>query len=92
MPLVSNAQVRKIENRFEFTWDAAILAAGVKETDQVMLMVYIPERKVGKYLINAGKRVDAKAQLIIPFSTIPLMVETYISFISEDHKSISDSV
>lgn len=92
MPATLGIAVKSDKNDLVFTWDAAASLKGQTGSDQVMLMAYIPGKESAVYLLNAAKRREGIARLTIPKRLMPLIVETYISFISYTQKSIADSV
>ncbi|WP_409339002.1 DUF6266 family protein [Pedobacter cryoconitis] len=57
-----------------------------------MLMAYDPQKRGTKFQLNAGRRSEGEAFLPIRKRKKPLLLETYISFISENRKSVSNSI
>ncbi|SEA74801.1 DUF6266 family protein [Pedobacter hartonius] len=93
MPVVEHAEVINIEEGLMFTWDTtANREHGTRPSDLVMLMAYIPEIKKAIFLRSGPSRSQGYAYLTLPHIVQKLTLETYISFISEDHKSISNSL
>lgn len=91
-PLTQNVSVKKIEEGLQFTWDPAVSDSGRRWTDQVMMMAYIPEMKEAVFIINGARRTAGMDILILPKFNETVTVETYISFIAANHKSVSDSI
>ncbi|MBB6500927.1 DUF6266 family protein, partial [Pedobacter cryoconitis] len=92
MPETPMTRVKATEGSLLFSWDAKFVAHGIKDSDQVMLLAYIPEKRIAIHELYAAKRVEGTGYLSMPRTRIPLIAETYISFISENHKSISNSI
>jgi len=79
-------------NSIEFSWNPTLVPNATLANDQVMLMAYFPESMEAEYLIHGGKRGSGTAELVLPAYRNPVMMETYITFISADHKRISNSI
>ena len=92
MPAIPVAAVNRTEKGLTFNWDASFNAKGINENDQVMLMAYAPGKRGTTFQLNAGRRKEGEARLPIRKRRKPLLLETYISFISENRKSISNSI
>lgn len=92
MPLTQDVKADLTADGLEFTWNTEMKSAGLSATDQSMLMAYFPEKKYAAYLAGGATRNKGVAQLSLPLSRKPVVVETYISFISVNHKSISNSI
>ena len=92
MPETPGTKAELIEDGLEFTWDTKLIQGKFRSDDQVMLLVYFPELNTAEYTINGGVRAKGSAQFRLLKNEEPTLMETYISFISADHKKISDSV
>ncbi|MBB6502711.1 DUF6266 family protein [Pedobacter cryoconitis] len=92
MPLTPDASVRRTEKGLIFNWDASFTASGVNGNDQVMLMAYAPGSSGTVFQLNAGRRSEGQAILSIRKRRKPLLLETYISFMSENRKRVSNSI
>ncbi|MBB6501242.1 DUF6266 family protein [Pedobacter cryoconitis] len=92
MPLTPMTRVKATDDSLLFSWDSKFTAHGIKASDQAMLLVYLPEKRVAIHQLNAAKRAEGFGYLQMPKTRAPLIAETYISFISENHKSISNSI
>ncbi|MGY0036431.1 DUF6266 family protein [Pedobacter sp. NJ-S-72] len=84
--------MKAIKKGLTFNWDSSFAASGIKANDEVMLLAYEPEKKDATFLLYAGKRSEGEASLTIRKRKDPLVLETYISFISQNRKIISDSI
>lgn len=91
MPVVNNPKVTITETSLTFTWDTAITQEGMASTDQVMLIACMPQKKKAFYIRSGAKRSKGTETLEVLKSSEKQLVEVYISFISEDHSSISNS-
>jgi len=57
-----------------------------------MLLAYEPESINATFSIYAGQRAEGETDLSIRKRKTPVILETYISFISLNRKTISDSI
>lgn len=92
MPVTPNVSVNRTEKGLVFNWDASFTAKEVSGNDQVMLMAYSPGKPGTVFQLNAGRRSEGEANLTIRKRKKPLLLETYISFISENRKRVSNSI
>ncbi|OIR07536.1 hypothetical protein GALL_101970 [mine drainage metagenome] len=77
--------------KVNFTWTDNSGAGTAKATDQAMLMVYCPATGQTVYTVAGGARNTAAAELdVTGFSG--KTVQTWISFITDDGKEVSDSL
>lgn len=92
MPEVSDITVEVVNEGFKFSWNPETKDQGMHWTDQVMLMAYFPELKKAMF-ITAGANRDIGTCLLPLYETSHgHIAETYISFISSDRRSISNSI
>ena len=91
MPETEDLFAERVEKGILFTWNPALTSAIFKTSDQAMFMVYFPQRQFGIYQLSGARRTQGKELLMLPESNRPLVAATYISFISANHKAISDS-
>lgn len=92
MPVTPNVSVNRTEKGLIFNWDTGFTAKEINVNDQVMLMAYSPGKPGTVFQLNAGRRNQGEASLSIRKRRKPLVLETYISFISENRKIVSDSI
>lgn len=92
MPLPLNAKVTLRDGVLEFTWDADLETEGNFSRDQVMLSACFPESLKAINLLSGARRVAEKEIIKLPKYTRPQVIETYMAFISDDRKTLSDSV
>jgi len=91
MPITDEVGVVSMPNGLEFTWNP-VLTDLWRWSDVVMLMAYIPELREAHYYITGARRQQGTDFLVLPKFPHPVLVHTYVSFITVDHRSISDSV
>lgn len=91
MPLSNNMHASLNQTGLLFSWDPNSDIPGCKPDDQVMLVAYFPEKGYGIELLNGEKRFKGEHLLELPSSINLTEVHTYMSFISADHGSISNS-
>lgn len=92
MPKPINIAVRLNAAGLEFVWKVDTETKCLKLNDQVMLMAFFSAENDAVYEINGAKRIEGKAVLKLPQYEKPVIMETYISFISANHKRVSDSI
>ncbi|WP_052496237.1 DUF6266 family protein [Pedobacter lusitanus] len=92
LPVTRNINVKLTGNRLDFKWDATCMTEKMKSSDRVMLLAYLPDQKYAVYLAGGEERLEGAGHLIIPGYVKGMLLETYVSFIAADRKSISDSV
>ena len=92
IPVTDRINVTVVDHKLEFIWDTACPATLMKDSDRVMLLAYSPEENSALCLIGGAERLEGSEHLVIPENKRSLKFETYVSFISADYKSISNSV
>lgn len=92
MPLTDQVEVELTSDGLLFIWDTTLTDSGRKWSDQVMLMAYMPQLGEATYLINGARRTVGSDLLRLPRFKEPVVVETYISFITANHKCVSNSI
>jgi hypothetical protein len=92
LPVTNNIDVKVVDNRIEFTWDKNTVTDRIKGSDRVMLLAYLPKENRAVSLIGGAERLEGGEHLIIPEYKHGIHIETYVSFVSADYKSISNSV
>lgn len=91
MPQAPGMRASLHEKGILFQWDPTMSSPKCQPDDQVMLIAYFPEKKIGIQVLNGEKRVKGEHLLELPASFLPTDVYTYMSFISADHRSITNS-
>jgi len=92
MPVIHNIEVSVADSRIEFRWDKTCLTEKMKGSDRVMLLAYFPAENHAEFLIGGAERLEGVEYLTIPDYKKGAYMETYVSFVSADYKSISNSV
>jgi hypothetical protein len=92
LPVARNPKVVLEDNQLHFSWEQDEGADGKSNSDQVLLLVYYPDRKEATQTYARSKRSEMKETLQIPRLKPGERIETYISFISATRKKISNSV
>lgn len=92
MPATLNPQVTVVEGGLLFSWDKTQTGKGIWSTDQAMLLAYRPEKERADYTRSGHSRKQGEAFLPLGVKPGKSYLETYLTFISEDHKSISTSI
>ncbi|MBB2149919.1 DUF6266 family protein [Pedobacter gandavensis] len=92
MPVPEGLSVVAVEGGLTFSWAQQDHVSGTHWSDQVMLLAYFPKLKKAAYVTSGAARYSGTALLPIFDIAHGLLAETYIAFISNDGKSISNSV
>lgn len=92
MPVVKEASVKTTEEGLDFSWSSEFNRVNRFANDQTMLLVYFPEKGYYIYELAGEKRLKGAESLLVPESLRKMQAHVYISFISSDRKSISDSL
>lgn len=92
IPVPVNPKAELSNGRITFTWDADLDAEGADPYDQVMCVAYFPET-FQAFTIRAGaKRGEEQQHINLPSFTEEMTIETYMCYISEDRKRVSNSI
>lgn len=91
IPMVEDAAVVLRETGLEFSWKPDSHTRGMHYTDQVMMLAYFPELKKSRYITAGAQRHYGKATLELHGIPYGQTAEIFISFIEDNHKSISNS-
>lgn len=99
LPPPVNATVKLEGNILKFTWAVDPACGYPLNRDQVMLLAYKPANRDANYLLSGARRNEGAEELkvsIRPGNQVAFpkdeFIETYIAFISDDRKRISNSV
>ncbi|TKC09241.1 DUF6266 family protein [Pedobacter frigoris] len=94
LSLPLNAAVQSVADGFKFTWAFDAQDPNGSPYDRTMLLVYFPEVDQPRFfqIISGAERSDCEELLKVPVAMKGRFAETYISFITDDRSSISDSV
>jgi len=92
VPMPKNAQVQLIDNALNFTWEADLANEDADESDQIMLLAYFPETKSTLTVLSGAKRTVEQDKIILTSWTKQTVIETYVSYVSDDRNSVSNSV
>lgn len=92
MPLTPNVRAVMTEDGMQFSWDKSLNPGDSRPDDQAMLMVYFPESQIAEYAINGGARINGFANISLIKHETPMVIETYIAFISADREKVSNSI
>lgn len=92
MPATPGTQVSLSGEGIEFSWDPGLITGQFRKDDQAVLVAYFPESKTAEFTVNGGPRSKGNARLDLVRNSTPTLVETYIAFLSADHKKVSNSI
>lgn len=88
----SHAEVSVTASGLVFNWDTTLLPKATHHTDQVMLLAYFPALRQCRYITAGAQRYTGKDILHLSGIKKGHEAEVYLSFVTDDRKSISDSV
>ena len=93
----ADAAVETYEDELVFTWrdNSSEVSnrdhAGLREIDQVMLLVYNPELNHSHIVLSGARRSEGREVIKIRRLSPALEYHTWISFIADDRQSIANS-
>lgn len=91
LPQPVNPLVIRVETGLKFSWDVEGLT-WPGNTDQVMLLAYAPAIEKYQFINSGARRAEGQAVLELNEEMISQLLEVYISFVSDDRKSVADSL
>jgi hypothetical protein len=92
LSVASNPQVTSVVSGIKFSWTYDANDPDGSRKDKTMLMAYFPAKKIASYLISGVQRDQTEETLIIADTLKGEEAETYISFVRDDRKAISNSI
>ncbi|WP_316839169.1 DUF6266 family protein [Pedobacter gandavensis] len=92
LPLVNDFEVVVEEKGLRYNWNADTTPDGAHWSDQVMMLAYFPALKKAFYCTAGANRINGTDLLPIRYENNELVAETYLAFISNDRKRISNSI
>lgn len=92
IPPPKNPAVVLNNSILEFSWTSDMDAEGTEADDQIMLIAYFPESMRALQQLSGARRIEQKQTLRLPVFTKETVIMTYMSFISDDRKKLSNSV
>lgn len=92
LPPAIDPQIIALEQGIQFTWGFDPEADHYDKRAQVMMLVHCPALNKSFYSLSGARRTAGLDVLEVPSHFRGNQLEAYISFVSDDRKSISDSV
>lgn len=92
MPKPAEVAVTLVSTGLKFTWKVGLETKYLKLNDQVMVMAFLPGENDAIYELNIARRFEGMAFFKLPRYAKSIVLETYISFISTNHKKVSNSI
>jgi hypothetical protein len=92
MPVVTGCKAEISDKGIRFSWGKVEDSKLIRWNDQVMLIAYLPDELDAKFQICAAARKEGEAFLPLPKYRTPVVLETYLSFVSANHKLTSNSI
>ncbi|RZK79630.1 MAG: hypothetical protein EOO92_08970 [Pedobacter sp.] len=93
LSLPANAQVELVGKQLKYTWDVNPYDNYTEKFSEVMMLAYFPGSKKVNFDLGGAKRYKGVDVLDIHFrSDEDTFVEVYMSFVSADRESVSNSI
>ena len=92
LPVADDAQVQPLTNGLLFTWGFDVNEGFYYQRQQVMLLVYAPAINLAFYTLSGARRMSGAETMELPDDFKGQVLETYISFVADDRKAISNGV
>ncbi|WP_285008450.1 DUF6266 family protein [Pedobacter faecalis] len=92
LAVAENAVVMAVADGFRFYWDYDEHDPHAGAQDKTMLMAFFPDKSNPVYLISGVERKAQTQLLEVPAPLKGLTAHTYISFVRDDRRAISNSV
>lgn len=91
LPEAVNPQAVVTESGIKFTWEVPENRDYEENRSEVMVLVYVPELNRSEYMISGVRRTEGVQNLPLRDEFRGHALHTYIAFISDDRKKISNS-
>lgn len=88
----AETSVAVTEAGLAFSWDTAIIPNTTHHSDQVIMLAYFPDLGEARYVTAGNSRHKGNDLLALAGIKKGYQAEVYISFITDDHRNISNSV
>lgn len=92
LPLAMNARVKIAGQNLQFSWDPNLENEENDPLDQVMLVAFFPDTFQALTVLNGSPRTVGAHDIRLPTFKKKMVIEAYMSFISEDRERVSDSL
>ncbi|WP_316820502.1 DUF6266 family protein [Pedobacter gandavensis] len=92
LPIVADFGLAVEEQGLRYNWNPDATIQGAHWSDQVMMLAYFPALQKAFYCTAGASRINGTDLLPIHYEHNDLVAETYLAFISNDRKRISNSV
>lgn len=93
MPIVEKAKASLLTDRLKVSWDTEVIKGQTHQDDQVLLLAYFPgETGKTRIFTTSVRRSAGTYKFNLNRSATMRNAHLYLSFVSDDYKSISDSV
>jgi hypothetical protein len=92
MPVVTGCKAELDSKGIRFSWDKAEDSKLIRWNDQVMMIAYLPDKLDARFQICVATRNQGEAFLPLPKYKTPVVLQTYLSFVSVNQKLTSNSV
>jgi len=79
-------------NQVTFDWDDNSADGNANATDKAMVLAYNPTKKESIYILDGAQRSATSQILTLPTSYTGDTIELFMAFVTEDGKTVSNSV
>lgn len=92
LPVVADFELVVEDQGLRYNWNTDASSPGAHWSDQVMMLAYFPALQKAFYCTAGASRINGTDLLPIHYEHKDLVAETYLAFVSNDRKKISNSV
>ena len=79
-------------NQVTFNWDDNSTDGNANTSDKAMVLAYNPSKKESIYILDGAQRSTTSQTLALPISYTGDTIQLFMAFITEDGKTVSNSV
>jgi len=87
-----NPAVNVLTDAIEFTWEVAPGMNSRIKNDRAMLLIYFPVENEAIYVLSGAQRIAGRDAIQLPPDYLTRDMHTYMAFMADDRKSVSNSV
>lgn len=92
LPMPKKVGVKLVEKGLIFNWSTELVPKTTHQSDQVMMIAFFPELKEVRHMAAGAQRQVGRDLLELKGIENGYHCDVYISFASDDHSAIADSI
>lgn len=92
IPVPQNPKAVLKDGRITFTWESDLDNKEADEDDRVICVAYFPDTFQAFNVLEGARRGEEQQVIKLPSFTEEMNIETYMFFISDDRRRVSNSV